>query len=87
MGDDSGATPWEEQGCNVCRPKWGGLDLGEPLRLGESDPPGATIWRCRWCGSYWSEGWSNPHQITRDEALRDLPDLAERERRAGFPGA
>lgn len=86
MSDVSRVVPWAEQGCGVCRSKWGGVDLGEPCRLGDSDPPGATIWRCRWYGAYWSEGWSNPHQVTRAEALRELPDLAERERLRGSPG-
>lgn len=75
-------------GCEVCRAKWEGplaLNLiGEPRDLGESMAAQGHILKCSMCGSYWIGDAYRPVTITPEQAVKYLPDLAERERRAGL---
>jgi len=58
------------------------------VTIGESDEFMAEVRRCRFCGTYWEVGaFSYPKVLTREEALRELPDLDELESALGvdFP--
>lgn len=87
VDDRDGRLHWFG-GCESCRAHWAGpvglRVVGQPRDLGESLHAQAHIMRCQMCGMYWLADADHPYTISRDEALRHLPDLVARENRAGF---
>lgn len=67
-----------EGACTLCRSKWTAWSY-EPQLLGTALEYAADIYRCGACGSYWKEGLTYPHTITREEAVKMLPWLADEE--------
>jgi hypothetical protein len=58
-------TPWNEQGCEVCRLGW--LQGHHPTTL-FVDPPGhVMVHRCDECQSVWVETEREAHVMTHDE--------------------
>lgn len=61
--------------CEICTAFWV-TGLGRAETIGNSDEFMAEIRRCRHCGAYWEVGaFSHPVVISREQALRELPDL------------
>lgn len=63
--------------CEICSGHW--LNYAPDTRavlIGESMEFQAEVRRCRFCGAYWEIGaFSYPKVLTREHALRELPNL------------
>lgn len=70
--------------CEVCSAYWV-TGIGRAVTIGESEEYMAEVRRCRYCGAYWEVGaFSVPKVLTREQALRELPDLDVLELKLGI---
>lgn len=70
--------------CEICSAFWV-TGLGRAETIGKSDEFIAEIRRCRHCGAYWEVGvFSNPVVVSREQAIRELPDLVALEAALGI---
>lgn len=72
--------------CDVCKGYWATYaPAAQPVAIGESVEYMAEVWRCRFCGTYWEVGaFSYPQVISREHALKELPDLDAMEAALGI---
>lgn len=72
--------------CEICSGYWATYaQEARAVTIGESEEFMAEVRRCRHCGTYWEVGaFSYPQVISREHAMRELPDLDALEQRLGI---